>query len=209
MTADDREAFLQARCGSVGASDVPDIVRQTKTGRAASRANLMALKLIERLRGVAVETYQSKAMAEGLIKEPLARGAYATLHDVMVERTGPVPHPLILGAHASPDGLVGSLGLIEIKCPEPAAHLDTLMSEKIGKDYSIQIQWQLACTGRHWCDYVSFNPDFPGEMQFWEQRVERDMVVMNELESEVRKFLAELDKKVEELRRRYDWQAAA
>jgi len=210
--AADLEAFRQARCGSIGASDVPDIVRRTKSGYSATRANLMALKVLERLTGVAVPTYQSKAMADGLAKEPLARAAYAFLHDVAIERPsapGLIPHPLIAGAHASPDGLVGSLGLVEIKCPEQAAHLDTLLSEKVGRDYFIQIQWQLACTGCHWCDYVSWHPDFPEAMQFWEQRVERDRELMSELEGEVREFIAELERKVAELRRRYELQEAA
>ena len=103
-----RQAFLQARCGSVGASDVPNIIRKTKTGYGASRANLMALKAVERLTGVPAETYQSAAMAQGLEREPLARAAYAFLHDVEVEITDPIRHPLIKGAHASPDGLIGS-----------------------------------------------------------------------------------------------------
>lgn len=200
---DDRQAFLQARCGSIGASDVPDIIRRTKSGYSATRANLMALKVIERLTGIAVPTYQSKAMADGLTKEPLARAAYAFLHDVAVERTDPIGHPLIKGAHASPDGLVGSLGLVEIKCPEQAAHLDTLLSDKIERDYQTQIQWQLACTGRHWCDYVSWSPDFPPAMQFWERRVERDPAVMTELEGEVIKFLAELEHNLTALDARY------
>ena len=97
-----RQAFLQARCGSVGASDVPNIIRRTKTGYGASRANLMALKAVERLTGVPAETYQSAAMAQGLEREPLARAAYAFLRDVEVEITGPVRHPLIKAAHASP-----------------------------------------------------------------------------------------------------------
>jgi hypothetical protein len=209
---DDLDAFRQARCGSTGASDVPDIVRRTKTGYSATRANLMALKVLERLTGVAVPTYQSKAMADGLAKEPLARAAYAFLHEVAIERAPPpglIPHPLIAGAHASPDGLVGLFGLIEVKCPEHAAHLDTLLSETIEKDYRVQIQWQLACTGRQWCDYVSWHPDFPASMQFWEQRVERDPDFISELEGEVRTFLAELERKVAELRKRYELAEAA
>ena len=198
-----RQAFLQARCGSVGASDVPNIIRRTKTGYGASRANLMALKAVERLTGVPAETYQSAAMAQGLEREPLARAAYAFLHDVEVELTDPVRHPLIKGSHASPDGLVGSQGLIEIKSPQLAAHLDTLWNERIDGDYLIQIQWQLATTGRQWADFVSFNPDFPERMQFWETRIERDQKVIDGLEGEVRTFLAELEEKLTALDARY------
>ena len=198
-----RQAFLQARCGSVGASDAPNIIRRTKTGYGASRANLMAVKVVERLTGLPAETYQSAAMAQGLEREPRAREAYAFLHDIEVERTDPIRHPLIKGAHASPDGLVGSRGLVEIKCPQPAAHLETLLSEKIDRDYFVQIQWQLTVTGRSWCDYISWCPDFPEAMQFWEQRVDRDMPLIVELEGEVRTFLAELEEKVTALDARY------
>ena len=160
---DDRpRQFRQARAGSIGASDVPDLVRRTKTGWSATRANLMALKVLERLTGVAVETYQCKAMADGIEKQPEATAAYAFVYDVTVEQPPPpglVPHPLIYGAHASPDGLVGDHGLVEVKCPQLAAHLDTLLSEKVERDYRIQIQWQLACTGRDWCDYVCWQPE--------------------------------------------------
>ena len=200
---DARQAFLQARCGSVGASDVPNIIRRTKTGYGASRANLMALKAVERLTGVPAETYQSPAMAQGLEREPLARAAYAFLHDVEVELTDPVPHPIIKGSHASPDGLIGLQGLLEIKCPQLAAHLDTLWSETIAEDYFLQIQWQLASTGRQWADFVSFNPDFPERMQFWETRIERDPKRIEVLESEVRKFIAELEDELTALHGRY------
>jgi predicted phage-related endonuclease len=204
--------FRQARAGSIGASDVPDIVRRTKSGWSATRANLMALKTLERLTGVAVETYQSKAMADGLERQPLATAAYAFIYDVEVEQPpapGLIPHPLIDGTHASPDGLVGAHGLVEVKCPQLAAHLDTLLTEKVERDYRVQIQWQFACTGRHWCDYVSWNPDFPPAMQLFVQRIERDPDLISELETDVLMFLAELETKVAQLKRRYDWQEAA
>ena len=209
MTPDDRQAFLQARCGSVGASDVPNIIRRTKTGYSASRANLMALKVLERLTGLPAETYQSAAMTAGLEREPLARAAYGFMQNVAVEPAALVRHPLIEGAHASPDGTIGMLGLVEIKCPQPAAHLDTLLNEKIDNDYFVQMQWQMAVTGRHWADYVSWSPDFPPSMQLWSERVERSPEVIDELEGEVRLFLEELEAKVAELRKRYDLAVAA
>jgi predicted phage-related endonuclease len=212
MTSDDRQAFLQARCGSVGSSDMPNIIRRTKAGYSASRANLMALKVLERLTGLPAETYQSAAMTAGVEREPLARAAYGFMQDVTVELVpapGVVPHPLIEGAHASPDGTIGMLGLVEIKCPQPAAHLDTLLNEKIDNDYFVQMQWQMAVTGRHWADYVSWSPDFPPSMQLWSERVERAPEVIDELEREARLFLKELEAKVAELRKRYELKEAA
>ena len=202
------EDWLQARCGSVGASDVPNIIRRTKTGYSATRANLMALKTLERLTGRPVETYQNQAMQIGHEREPLARAAYEFMNDVTVETIGLVRHPLIMGSHCSPDGTIGELGLIEIKCPQPAAHLDTLLNQKIDNDYFVQMQWQMACSGRSWVDYVSFNPDFPASMQLWVERVERSPDMIEDLEDEVRLFLKELGAKVDELRKRYELEAA-
>ena len=155
------DEWRQARCGSVGASDAPRVVRRTKTGYSADRDSLMAAKVLERLTGVPVEIPKSAAMLQGTAREPEARMLYEMVRGVEVEQVGLVPHPLIKGAHASPDGYVSGTGLIEIKCPLPAAHLDTLITETISNDHFVQVQFQLACTGRHWCDYVSFNPDFP------------------------------------------------
>ena len=196
--------WLYARCGSVGASDVPDIVRTTKTGPSATRANKLALKVLERLTGAPVETFQSAAMAQGHERQPRAIAAYEFMHDVRVDPVGLARHPLIIGSHASPDGIIGSLGLVEVKCPQPAAHLDTLLRETVERDYQIQIAWQLACTGRQFCDYISWNPDFPPAMQLWVGRVERNAMLIDELEAEVRLFLAELEARVEALKRRYE-----
>jgi putative phage-type endonuclease len=193
-----------ARCGSVGSSEIPDMVRKIKSGGvSATRASLMARKFCERMSGVPIVGYVSKAMLDGKEKEAEARSSYAILHNATIVRIGLVRHPLIKGAHASPDGLVGDLGLVEIKCPEHAAHLAMVESEKVDRDYRIQIAWQLACTGRHWCDFVSYHPDFPPALQVFEQRVERDPLLMAELEGEVGIFLAELDRKIEALNRRY------
>jgi hypothetical protein len=148
-------------------------------------------------------------MLQGLEREPAARMTYALVKGVEVHEVGLVPHIHIGGSHASPDGLIGDDGLIEIKCPEAAAHLETLSIESVGQDYLVQIQWQLACTRRAYCDYVSFNPDFPPPMQLWSKRVKRDVAFITDLEQEVRKFIREIDDKVARLSRRYYGKAAA
>jgi putative phage-type endonuclease len=203
------EAWKLARCGSIGASDVPNIIRKTKTGYSTTRANLMALKTLERLTGRPMDPFQTQAMLQGHEREPIARAMYEFMHDVTVETIGLVRHPQIEGSHASPDGTISELGLIEIKCPQPAAHLDTLLNEKIENDYFVQMQWQMAATGRHWVDYVSFNPDFPSSMQLWSERIERSQEVIDQLEDEVRLFLKELEGKVAELKKRYSLEEAA
>lgn len=196
--------WLAARAISLGASEVPDAIAKTKTGWGASRANVMASKIIGRLTGQSPETFTNAAMQWGTQTEPHARAAYEFMRDVDVTLVGLVKHPEIAGSHASPDGLVGSDGLIEIKCPNSATHIETLLSQEIAGRYVTQIQWQLACTGRAWCDFVSFDPRMPGSMQIYVQRVERDQKRIDELEGLVREFIAELEFKIKALRDAYE-----
>lgn len=191
-----------ARCGSLGASSVHEAVARTKTGWGASRANCMARLIIERLTGRKQESFQSPAMRHGIETEPEARSYYAFVVGEVTE-VGLVKHPTLEGTHASPDGLVGEDGLVEIKCPQAAAHLATLLGEAIPKQYLIQMQWQMACTGRAWCDFVSYCPDFPGTMQAFIQRVARDRKMIAELEGDVAEFLKETDRKRRELAAKY------
>jgi predicted phage-related endonuclease len=197
------DAWRLARCGSIGASDAPRVVRRTKTGYSADRDSLMAAKVLERLTGQPVEIFKTQAMLQGTEREPEARMTYALIKGVEVEQVGLVPHPSIKGAHASPDGLVTEIGLVEIKCPQPAAHMDTLMGETISEAHVVQMHWQMACAGSQWCDYVSFNPEFPPAMQLWIRRVYRDAKFIAELEREISQFIKEVEQKVDRLSRRY------
>ena len=197
------EAWRQARCGSVGASDAPSVVRRTKSGYSADRESLMANKILERLTNTPVEIYKTAAMLQGTAREPEARLLYEMVRGAEVEEVGLVPHPLIKGSHASPDGYVSGTGLIEIKAPQPAAHLETLLTKTIREAHVVQMQWQMACTGRHWCDYISFSSDFPAPMQLWISRVNRDPRFIGELESEITQFIKELEAKVAKLSREY------
>jgi putative phage-type endonuclease len=202
------EEWRQARCGSIGASDAPSVVRRIKSGGfSADRESLLAAKVLERITNTPVEPYRSAAMLQGTAREPEARMTYALVKGVEVEEIALVPHPFIKGAHCSPDGLVGNDGLLEVKCPQPPAHLDLLLNGQISNDYTVQMQWQMACARMPWCDYVSYNPDFPPHMQLWIKRVHRDAALNGELEIEITKFIKEIDRKVAELSRRY--QAAA
>jgi hypothetical protein len=128
---------------------------------------------------------------------------YAFQTGESVEETGFVPHPEIEMSGASPDGLVGSLGLVEIKCPNSATHIATLTGAGLDRKYLLQMQWQIACTEREWCDFASFDPRLPTEMQLHVERVKRDDALIEEIEGEVRKFLAEVDATVADLRARY------
>ena len=188
--------WFAARRGKVTASRVADLMARTKSGFAASRANYKAELVLEILTGNTAVGFTSEAMKWGTEQEPNARAAYAaTVFDTVTE-VGFVDHPDILGAGCSPDGLVGDDGIIEIKCPNSATHLDTLMGGGLPEKYHTQIMWQMACTGRKWCDFVSFDPRMPERLQLFIHRVERDDAKIQMLETEVRKFLAELDDKL-------------
>jgi putative phage-type endonuclease len=201
--------WFAARCGKLTASSIADAIAKTKTGWGASRANVMARLIAERLTGAPGESYQNKEMQWGSETEPLARDAYEFYADVDVEQVGFIVHPTIAESGASPDGLVGADGLIEIKCPNTATHIDTLLGESIPGKYTLQMQWQMACTGRKWCDFVSFDPRMPGRMRLFAKRVARDDVLIASLTKDVELFLRELDTKLAALRSIYDQEAAA
>ena len=197
------QEWLLARCGKVTASRVADIMAKTKSGYSASRGNYMAELVCERLTGVPTDTFKSAAMEWGTAQEPHARAAYEAVGGVLVEEVGFVPHPSIPDAGASPDGLVGSVGLIEIKCPNTATHIETLLSGKVPDRYNTQMQWQMACTGRTWCDYVSYDPRMPENMRLFLARVFRDQSAILAMETEVLIFIHELTDKVAALKLHY------
>ncbi len=197
------EGWIQQRLGRVTASRVADLMAKTKTGYSASRANYMADLIVERLTGQKVEGFTNAAMVWGTETEPQARAAYEFLTDADVAEEGFVLHPTIPDFGASPDGLVGTDGLLEIKCPQTAAHLEVLLSGAVPGKYVTQMQAQMACTGRAWADFVSFDPRMPAEMQLFVQRVVRDDAFIYDMEGEVVAFLAELRQKLEALTERY------
>jgi putative phage-type endonuclease len=203
MIVQGSEAWFAARCGRVTASRVADVVARTKTGWGASRANYAAELIAERLTGCTAPGFSNSAMQWGTDQEPVARAAYEARTGVSVDLVGFVDHPEIAMSGASPDGLIGDDGLLEIKCPNTATHLDTLLSETVPGKYVTQMQWQLACTGRAYCDFVSFDPRLPPNMALFVRRIERDVSLILELESEVAAFLGEIDAKVEALTERY------
>ena len=198
-----------ARCGRVTASRVCDIMRKTKSGVSATRNTYMGELIAERLSGNVAETYTSKAMEFGKETEDKARAFYGFMHDVDPVAVGLVLHPTIDMAAASPDRLIGTDGLIEIKCPNSATHIATLLGAAIDPDYIKQMQWQMACTERTWCDFVSFDPRMPADMQMHDERVQRDGVAIAEMFVAVETFLAELDSKLDALVAKFRTQQAA
>lgn len=182
----------QARLGKATASKIADIVAKTKSGPSASRANYLADLVAERLTGCQTAGFVNAAMQHGIDSEAAARDAYQIHALCTVEEVGFVDHPRVAMSGASPDGLVGADGLIEVKCPNTATHIATLTGAPIPAKYLHQMMWQMACTERQWCDFVSFDPRLGEALQLHVQRVHRDEDVIAELEREVEAFLTEV-----------------
>ena len=193
--------WFEARLGRITASRIGDVMAKLKSGKpAATRSNYVAEKVAEILTGEVSESYTSPAMAWGTETEPQARLAYELFLGKDVKEVGFIPHPDIEQAGASPDGLVGDEGLIEIKCPNTATHICTLRGGSIDRKYLLQMQWQMACTGRKWCDFVSYDPRLPDELSLFVVRVQRTDEVIKEIESEVREIIEEINGIVKELK---------
>jgi hypothetical protein len=203
MTDDDREAFLQARCGSLGASKIGEALSHLKRSgdRTKAALDLMYELAAERLTGVPAK--RVNALWWGAQHEDEAVASYAFLTNLAVVKVGPIPHPTIEGAHASPDRLVGEDGGAEIKCPTSSVHLQTLLADAVPEDHLPQIQWNMACAQRAWWDFVSYDPRFPDGLQFFIRRVERDEEAIARMEAAALDFLSELGGKLLALEERY------
>lgn len=195
--------WFLARCGKVTASAIYKVMARTKTGWGADRENYKTQLKIERLTGRPADGYSNAAMQWGIDTEPQARAMYELETGQGVVECGFFDHPEIAMTGASPDGLIGDNGLIEIKCPNSTTHLAALEGASIDGKYIKQMQWQMACTGTDWCDFVSFDPRLPDEMQLHIRRVERDNEMIADIAAHVIEFLAEVDAAIADLTTRY------
>ncbi len=205
MSEDGWGELSPERIGKATASRIKDIMARTKSGPSTSRANYAAELVAERLTGMQYNTgYENAAMRWGKESESLARIAYEFYANVTVDKGGFIIHPKIAMSGASPDGIINNDGLLEIKCPYAAAtHIATLRGEAISSGYYDQVQWQLACSKRLFCDWISFDPRLPEEMRLVVKRIPLDRKRIHELEEEVTAFLAEVDATVIFLRAKY------
>lgn len=197
--------WFAERLGKVTASCIYKVMVKLRDGKAgAERANYAAQLITERLTGNHAESFSNASMQWGTETEPRARAMYSLDTNEAVEEAGFVPHPVIAMAGASPDGLVGEAGLVEIKCPNSATHIATLTGAPIDRKYVYQMQWQMACTGRDWCDFASFDPRLPPAMQLHVTRVHRDEEQLILIEKEVTAFLSEVADTVSDLQARFN-----
>ncbi|ECQ9883352.1 YqaJ viral recombinase family protein [Salmonella enterica] len=192
--------WFAARCGKVTASRLYDVMARTKSGYAASRQNYMAELICQRLTGKPEEGFTNAAMMRGTELELVAREMYALNEfDAVISEVGLIDHPTIAGFAASPDGLVNDDGLIEIKCPNTWTHLQTLKTGVPKRQYLLQMHAQMMCTGRKWCDFVSFDDRLPPELAYFKTRINFDEVLAEEIEQEVVKFLTELETEIQNI----------
>lgn len=205
------EAWHAARRGCVTASKVKDVMTKGRGATpSATRRNYMMDLLCERLTGVTSgpDLSRNAAVQRGNEMEPIARSAYEVDKGVMTVEVGMIPHPKIIGFGASPDALVGKDGLLEIKAPHTATHVATMQSGKHDPQYEWQMLAQMACTGREWVDFVSFDDRMPEALQYVCYRYERDEKRIREMESEVSAFLEELAELEAQMRERIRSEAA-
>lgn len=196
--------WFAIRCGKATASRISDITARTKSGYSAPRANYAAQLVAERLTGVPADSFCNGAMQWGIDHETEAREAYCRHQLCAVEEIAFVEHPSIPMSGASPDGLIGDDGMVELKCPNTATHIDTLLGGGFADKYVKQALWQMACTGRSYCDLASYDPRLPESMRLFVQRIPRDGAAIADLEGEVSTFLAEVDDTVTKLLARYE-----
>lgn len=194
------EAWHLMRLGKITASRVNDVVAMIKTGEAATRADYRIELVCERLTGKPAEGFTNSHMERGIELEPFARTAYEIATSTFVDQVAFVDHPRLKNTGASPDGLVGNDGLIEIKCPAVKTHIKTLVDKKAPSKYMNQMQWQMACTKRLWVDFVSYCPELPENMQLFVKRVERDNGIIAELEAKVLEFDEEVEAVIQQLK---------
>jgi len=203
--AQESQDWLLARCGKFTASRAADLMARTKSGPSASRGNLIAQLVAERMTGQPVETYRNAAMERGIELEAEARDAYMFATGNVVEEVGFVVSPELPNTGCSPDGLIGDDGLLEIKCPAAQAkHLAALIRAEHATEYRWQLQHQLMVTDRQWVDVVSYDPRWPEHLQLAIKRVERDEAAIAELraaiieaDAEVEAFIAKLEQQKE------------
>ena len=193
------EEWFAARCGKVTASRMKDIIAKSDT---AAYRNYQAEIISERLSGRPAESYSSREMQRGTELEPKARAVYILETGSDVSETGLIPHPHIANSGASPDGLVDSDGLLEIKCPNTATHIDFLLHRQPKREYILQMQWQMACTGRLWCDFVSYDDRLPEPHAYACIRIMRDPETIERLEQAAAGCLAEAEAIIKQLEQR-------
>lgn len=187
------QEWFEARLGKATASRMADVCAKIKSGEAATRRAYRIQLVCERITGTLTEHFTTRDMEWGTEQEPFARAAYEAHSGNFVDECGAIPHKTIEMFAASPDGLVGKDGLIEIKCPRPATHIEWLLDGRVPTQHKPQMIAQIACTGRKWVDFVSFDPRMPEHLRLFVVRFTPSPKEIEEVEAQVSTFLAEVE----------------
>jgi len=193
--------WLQARCGSVGASSVVDVMSKGKDGKESTGyANLRAKLVAERLTGCVIEGYTNAYMERGNADEGNAREVYEFVTGNDVVQVGLIRHPTIPFFHASPDGLINDNGMLELKRKIPALHIDYLLKNRVPPEYVKQMTAQLACSGREYVEFASYCPELSEEYQLFTIKMYRDEEAIKAMESAVIEFNITVDAMIAKLK---------
>jgi hypothetical protein len=191
---DTSSSWLPARVGVLTGSVFGKAIAKTKDGKwAASRKDLLFEKLAERLTGVAADHFVTPAMQWGLDHEAGAKGLIEASQGIFVDKAGFCLHPTIEFFGATPDGFIDTDGVLEIKCPTTKTHLTYLCNKKVPSEYVPQMLAELACAGRRWALFASYDPRMPPAQQLFLTRFEPTADAIAECEEQAKEFLKELE----------------
>lgn len=195
------DAWKAARCGKITASRIVDVINYLKKGgEGADRRNYRIELVAERLTEIVDDsTFQTKWLRDGRTNEPFARAAYEVETGNFIDQHGFALHPFWDFSGASPDGLFGKHGGVEIKCPKSTTHVEWMEAGVVPEEHIPQMQWTMLCCQREWLDFVSFDPRMPDDLQMFIARLNRDDEMIYRLEGEVRKFHDETDAQIARL----------
>jgi putative phage-type endonuclease len=194
LTPQGTASWLKAREGRITASRLADVmaVLKKKEGESAARRNYRTELIAERIAGRAEDHYLSREMDEGTANEPFARTAYEIAENVEVDQVGFIVHPWMTFSGASPDGLIGTEGGLEIKAPKITTHIGYIQAGVIPPEYEAQMLWNMACCDRSWWDFLSYCPTMPEGSKCFLRRLERDNERIAAMENEVQRFEGEI-----------------
>ena len=192
------DEWKKARLGYVSASNLDAVMAKNKSGEATTRKNYKIRLVTERLTKQIGESFTSAAIEWGVQQEGFARMAYEAKTNILVDKTGFWKHSSIPWVGCSPDGLAEG-GLVELKCPNSTTHVEYIFANKLPSEYVKQVHGQLWVMEREWADFVSYDPRMPERNQLFVIRVHRDDALIKEMETEVKKFLSEVEEIIEKL----------
>ncbi|WP_273754802.1 lambda exonuclease family protein [Bartonella sp. MM73XJBT.G] len=181
--------WFQARLGKVTASNIYNVISKTAKGTPTSKYEDYKIKLItERLTGQTSPYYETEDMRWGIENEEDALREYAFIYDTQITQCGFIQHPTIQMAGASPDSLIDEDGLIEIKCPRSTNHMRFIIDNEIKPEYLAQMQFQMACTRRKWCDFISYDPRFTRDASHLRMKIKRIHRNDKQIEQEIQRI---------------------